>query len=443
MPRDYFWKPISGLEGDGSSLTNGELGYLADVWREQRQELEDSEALKTFRVQLNRRWAIETGVIEGAYSLDRGVTETLILEGIDANRIRSSPGEKDPELVAAMIEDHLTVLEGLFEFVHGDRSLTVGYIRELHSALLRHVRTHTVRDAMGNVFQREIVKGAFKTLPNNPTRPDGSIHQYCPPEHVASEMDNLIRMHEEHARRKLPVEVQVAWLHHAFTQIHPFADGNGRVARAIASAVFIKAGLFPLLVTRDDQTYIPALERADAGDLSEFVRLMVSRQRRAVVDAIHAIPPVSQPRTVEEQIEAVRLKMVWEGQIKVENPAWRIAREIADRVVSIANRRLTEVGELLTGQFGQAGWIFHVQGPVIRFVSPGNGLTVALQIAPPREQFRGVLLAKMTLLESNAILTGEEFQINYKEPSESALARFRPWFEAGLANGLARWRELI
>lgn len=48
-------------------------------------------------------------------------------------------------------------------------------------------------------------------------------------------------------------EVEAAWLHHRFTQIHPFQDGNGRIARLLASLVFIKAGWFPLVVTRDDR----------------------------------------------------------------------------------------------------------------------------------------------------------------------------------------------
>jgi Fic family protein len=65
-------------------------------------------------------------------------------------------------------------------------------------------------------------------------------------------MDELIRLHSEHAAGGVPPEVEAAWLHHRFAQIHPFSDGNGRVARAIASLVFIKAGWFLLIVKRDD-----------------------------------------------------------------------------------------------------------------------------------------------------------------------------------------------
>lgn len=37
-----------------------------------------------------------------------------------------------------------------------------------------------------------------------------------------------------------------------FAQIHPFIDGNGRVARALSSAVFLKAGYLVLVVRDED-----------------------------------------------------------------------------------------------------------------------------------------------------------------------------------------------
>ena len=49
-------------------------------------------------------------------------------------------------------------------------------------------------------------------------------------------------MYTEHQGCGVPLEVEAAWLHHRFTQIHPFEDGNGRVARALASLVFIPDG---------------------------------------------------------------------------------------------------------------------------------------------------------------------------------------------------------
>lgn len=97
-------------------------------------------------------------------------------------------------------------------------------------------------------------------------------------------MDRLIQLY--HACPPF-AEVRAAWLHHAFTQIHPFQDGNGRVARALASIDFIKGGLFPLLVRRGErETYIDALRNADADDLRPLVKFFADVQQRLVRRAI-------------------------------------------------------------------------------------------------------------------------------------------------------------
>ncbi len=116
------WQPITDLPQDWSSLTDGELGPLLQFWNDQRADLEQSGALSKFSERLAREWSIETGQIEGVYNLDRGVTQTLIEHGINADLIGTQPGQKPPELIAAIIQDHQEVLEGLFPFVKGDRS---------------------------------------------------------------------------------------------------------------------------------------------------------------------------------------------------------------------------------------------------------------------------------------------------------------------------------
>jgi hypothetical protein len=79
--------------------------------------------------------------------------------------------------------------------------------------------------------------------------------------------------------RGVPSEVQAAWLHHRFTQIHPFQDGNGRMARAIASLVLVKDGLFPLVVpVVNKSAYIEALEAADAGELKPLIDMTAKLQ---------------------------------------------------------------------------------------------------------------------------------------------------------------------
>jgi len=283
------WEPIADLPQDWSALTDGELGPLLQFWNDQRADLEQSGALAEFNQRLAREWSIETGQIEGVYNLDRGVTETLIERGINADLIPAQPGQKLPELIAAIIQDHADVLEGLFQSVKGERPISKSYIHELHAALLRHQETAAMRDQFGNLFESKLVKGKYKERPNNPKKPDGTMHQYCPPEQVAPEMERLLEMHEDHVKKHVPVEIEAAWLHHRFTQIHPYQDGNGRVARALASLIFVKAGWFPVVVTRDDRLrYMNALETADQGDLRSLVSFFSEVERRTMFRAMKA-----------------------------------------------------------------------------------------------------------------------------------------------------------
>src|SRR5690606_5454992 len=129
--------------------------------------------------------------------------------------------------------------------IRGERPFTTGWVKELHALFTRHQTTTDAITPTGQPIHVSLVRGAYKPRPNNPLRRDGLVHEYCPPEHVSAEMERLIEIY--HALPPELPEVRAAWLHHRFTQIHPFQDGNGRVARALASFEFIRAGLLPLL----------------------------------------------------------------------------------------------------------------------------------------------------------------------------------------------------
>ena len=129
----------------------------------------------------------------------------------------------------------------------------------------------------GRHFPIPLVHGEFKKRPNNPSI-DGTTFLYCPPEQVDSEMNNLIALY--HSEMKdAHVIAKAAWLHHAFVTIHPFQDGNGRVARLLASLVLIQDNLFPLTVERTNRKqYIDALEQADVGNYQVFADVITNDQ---------------------------------------------------------------------------------------------------------------------------------------------------------------------
>ena len=464
------WKPIEDMPEDWSALTDGELTPLLQFWNDQRTDLERSGALGRFSDRLAREWSIETGQIEGVYNIDRGVTQTLIERGINADLIPSTPGEKPPELVAEIIRDHYEVLEGLFQFVKGDRPLSKSYIHELHAALLKHQESTVAMDQFGNLFAVQLIKGKYKERPNNPKRADGTIHEYCPPEHVDSEMERLLAMHEQHGKKGVPIEVEAAWLHHRFAQIHPYQDGNGRVARALASLSFIKDGWFPVVVTRDDRVrYIDALEVADEGDLRSLLSFFGDVQKRALFQATQAAADIQQAQTVGQAIAS--LKRVLVGPAKSLDPTvWLKAKENADRLMELAGERLKEIRSNLENEIGKAGLGFSITSSAPTFSAPPTrklpyvpntqdyARTKTLFISGERNRFiqvqghaigskfRGLIGVQVVFIGPASVVesaSNEPFQVNYAEIYESVERRFRTWLEESLVNALTLWRRSL
>ena len=278
-----IWNPETGITDIGAEserLRASEIPGTQAVWAEQQKQLKGTKQLAEFTDRLSREWAIETGIIENLYDIDRGVTQTLIEHGFQAEFISHGSTNKPRDYVIQLLRDQKNALDGVFAFVKAERDLSTSYIKELQVALLRSQDTTEGQDSLGRRVDVQVIKGDWKQQPNYPER-DGTVYAYCPPEHTASEMERLVGMHAEHIKQGLPPDVQAAWMHHRFTQIHPFQDGNGRVARAIASMVLVKNGLFPLVVTRDDRPrYIASLEAADEGELKPSVNLIAKLQTR-------------------------------------------------------------------------------------------------------------------------------------------------------------------
>lgn len=472
MPVAHKWHPIEDLGDDPKSLTDGELIALKRVWADQKAEMVQLGTLDEFEKRLRREWAIETGIIEGVYTLDRGVTRTLIAKGIEAALIPHNSTNREPELVARIIQDHYEVLEGIFDFVGGQRAFSTSYIKELHAALLRNQPTHTVEDQFGHAFEKLLERGCYKSVPNSPTRPDGLVHEFSPPEHVASEMDRLLQMHAEHQSHDVPIEVEAAWLHHRFTQIHPFADGNGRVARAIASLVFIKAGWFPLVVTNDGRVrYIEALEKADAGDLRPLIAMFVESQRTALLQATEVAleRPIG---STSEAIAAARDRLMLRGRLPLKE--WLQATKTAASLHQSARERFQKVAQELQQEIGGLGRNFdfredrgvpnasahakaiQASGHATDFdeyqavssllLNTGRHEAIVLSFHALGPSFHGIIgvVAYLSLDGIEPILIKDgTFQINYAEDLAAAQARFSAWLGRVIVEGLNEWRRTL
>jgi len=284
-----LWKHVA-LTSDWKNCDTSALDDIAPSWYERRDVLQNnSKEYAEFITELKREHAIETGVIERLYDLEKGITETFIKKGFYESYISHTDTNVPVPKLLAHLSDHLDAVDFVFDVVKENRDLTVGFIHELHALVTRNQTHAEGRDQFGNKTEIPLLKGRFKELENNPTREDGTKILYCHPDHVQAEMDNLIAIYYQSEADGVAPLICATWFHHAFTTIHPYQDGNGRVSRLLGSLIFIKHGLFPFTVLREEAKveYIDALEKADHGEFQPIVDYFAKVQKRHIEKALN------------------------------------------------------------------------------------------------------------------------------------------------------------
>ncbi|MGH9482493.1 MAG: Fic family protein, partial [Terriglobales bacterium] len=284
---DYRWHPIEPLSAADKQMDLAGMGPLYASWRESKERLESLSPtrLREFNERLVRRLSIETGILERLYDLDRGTTEALVAHGFVEDLVSRASSDVEPARLIEILGDQEAATHVVMDCVASQRALSKSVMHELHATLTRHQETTAAVDQFGARREIALRRGAFKQLPNNPRRPDGGVHEYCPPVQVESEVDRLLDWLEEYSSDD-PVIV-AAWLHHRFTQIHPYQDGNGRLARALTTLVLLRSKLLPLVIDRDLRAdYLGALEAADRSELAPLAKLFAGLERSAILQAL-------------------------------------------------------------------------------------------------------------------------------------------------------------
>lgn len=136
-----------------------------------------------------------------------------------------------------------------------------------------------IRALHGLIMAGDRGAGRYKTYDVEMTE-----REHVPIDHfqVPFEMGDLVEWFEAGSGDPvLDAAVVHAWL----THIHPFEDGNGRMARLLANLALVQAGFPPLLLrsSADRGPYLEALALSDDGDLLPLYDLFAASLRRAVL----------------------------------------------------------------------------------------------------------------------------------------------------------------
>ena len=146
-----------------------------------------------------------------------------------------------------------------------DTPLTQTFIRQLHQTLLREDYTvyRTLPD--GTVTSYVIHAGRYKTRPNSVITRYGDRFEYASPEETSALMTDLVDWYNqaEASGEYDPIEL-AALFHYRYIRIHPFEDGNGRIARLMVNFILSRHD-YPRIVVRSRKKneYLEALHQAD------------------------------------------------------------------------------------------------------------------------------------------------------------------------------------
>ena len=195
--------------------------------------------------------------IEGN-TLTYGQTEVLLLLG----EVIGSAKMKDLEEMKA----HNICLNMVEQEAQTDEPLTETFIRQVHQVMLREDYKVYRKLPGGETTSYTVHAGRYKTRPNSVITPTGERFEYASPEETPALMADLVRWYNEVAEEGSLSPIQLAALfHYRYIRIHPFEDGNGRIARLMVNFI-LSRHKWPMMVIRskNKKAYLSALALADA-----------------------------------------------------------------------------------------------------------------------------------------------------------------------------------
>ena len=209
-------------------------------------------------------WNYHSNNIEGN-SLTFGETKSLLLHNITA---QGKPLKDHIEVTG-----HNEAINALLDLTRGEESLSESFFRSLHTLILRERYQVDAITLDGKPTKKWIEVGQYKSAPNHVITATGETFRFAEPIDVPEKMRALIaEVNALKSGSDIAAIIAAAKIHYDFVLIHPFDDGNGRMARLLMNLILIKFGFPPAIIrTEDKANYFSALRQADGGQLDVFV----------------------------------------------------------------------------------------------------------------------------------------------------------------------------
>lgn len=266
-------------------------------------------------------------------TLSQEVIQSSAIEGVKlpADQVRSSVARRLGIAIAGEVPANREV-EGVVEMMldatqYYDRPLTEERLWAWHASLFPVGRSgmRKVRVGAWRTGSMQVVSGSMGRLRVHFTAPEAS--------RLADEMAAFLQWF--HAPVTMDPVLKAAVAHFWFVTIHPFDDGNGRIARAISDMQLTRADGSPqrfysmsAQIQRERNLYYGTLEKTQRGDLDITTWLLwfLGCLDRAITSSEESLSGVLQKAKFWEMHQTVSLnerqrKMVnklmedWEGKL--------------------------------------------------------------------------------------------------------------------------------
>ncbi len=296
------------------------MGKIEELYQEWQsvQPLKEEDARR-----LNQKFMLEfnynSNHIEGN-TLTYGQTELLLLFGkvVDAANMKDLEDMKASNVGLNMMQEQAA----------SEYPLTETFIRQLHQTILREDYTVYRQLPGGQQTSYVVHAGIYKTRPNSVITRSGERFEYASPEETPALMTDLVSWYQEEEQKgELTLAELCALFHYRYIRIHPFEDGNGRIARLLVNFILTRHH-YPMIVVKsaDKENYLNALStcdgfvgtspsegaHADISKITPFVAYIEKCMERALTTCIKA----AKGQSIEEDDDFMKELKVLERQKK-------------------------------------------------------------------------------------------------------------------------------
>lgn len=251
---------------------------IINYW--QSQKIDDVYKLKTILNSFQILFAYNSGVIENSL-----ITYHDTREIFENGKVINFTGDLRTLYEITNQKDCAEYLEGK---IIAKETISIEFVKKIHKLLTKgtydETRYNKNLERPGEYKKHDYVTGRNEV--------GSSV------ENVEEDMLNLIEEVNSVNKKDSENVIKIAaYFHNVIEQIHPFADGNGRLGRTMLNYILLSNNLPPIIVYNEDKKYYYAAlekfdEEEDLSPMIEFIKYEMEKTWENTLDNVNNVKKI-------------------------------------------------------------------------------------------------------------------------------------------------------